>query len=206
MAAPKQLHSLINDKIDKAKHEMFTGLPAKIISYDANSQSCTAQPVFQTGELPMPPIYNVPVIFPAGGGAVMSFPVKAGDRCWLAFSMYPISQFFDGSADSDTDNPMESTHDYSECVAFVGLGTRLKNYVPDPTLVMIRFGKTKLTMDDAENVTIEGNLHVTKKIVADDTVEGKDFISSETGITFNGHKHHYFWTDPSGDSDTETPS
>ncbi len=206
MSSPKQLHSLIYDKIEKAKHEMFTGMPAKIVAYDAKSQSCTAQPFFQTGELPMPPIYNVPVVFPAGGGAVMSFPVKAGDRCWLCFSMYPIDQFFNGTGDSNTNNTMDSPHDYNECVAFVGLGTRLKNYVPDPTMVMIRFGKTKLTMDENENVFIEGNLHVSKKIIADDTMEGKDFISSETGITFNGHKHHYFWTDPSGDADTEEPS
>lgn len=206
MSSPKQLHSLIYDKIEKAKHEMFTGMPAKIVAYDAKSQSCTAQPFFQTGELPMPPIYNVPVVFPAGGGAVMSFPVKAGDRCWLCFSMYPIDQFFNGTGDSNTNNTMDSPHDYNECVAFVGLGTRLKNYVPDPTMVMIRFGKTKLTMDENENVFIEGNLHVSKKIIANDTMEGKDFISSETGITFNGHKHHYFWTDPSGDADTEEPS
>lgn len=206
MASPKQLHSLINDKIEKAKHEMFTGVPAKIVAYNANTQTCTAQPVFQTGELPMPPIYNVPVIFPAGGGAVLSFPVKAGDRCWLAFSMYPIAEYVNGTGDTAVNNSMDRPHDINECVAFVGMGTMQKNYVPDPTLVMLRFGKTKLTMDDNENVYIEGNLHVTKKIVADDTVEGKDFISGETGLTFNNHKHHYFWTDPSGDADTEVPS
>ena len=185
---------------------MYTAMPGRIVSYDAITQTCVAQPVFQTGEMPMPPIYNVPVIFPAGGGAVMTFPVKAGDLCWLSHSMYPIGDFIAGSGESIADNQMTRSHDISECVAYVGLGTSAKNYNPDPSKVMIRFGKTKMTMDDNENVVIEGNLHVTKKIVADDTVEGKDFISSELGITFNGHKHHYFWTDPGGDADSETPS
>lgn len=206
MASPKQLHSLVHDKIEQAKHEMFTGMPGKIISYDPGTQTCTAQPIFQTGELPMPPIYYVPVIFPAGGGAVMTFPVKAGDRCWLAFSMYPIDEFVQGTGDANVANGMHRPHDINECVAYVGLGTTKKNYIPDPTRVMIRYGKTKLTLDDQGQAILEGDLHVTGKIVADDTVEGKDFISSETGITFNEHKHHYFWTDGSGDSDTETPS
>lgn len=206
MSSPKQLHSLINDKITQAKHGIYTGMPGKIISYDAPTQTCTAQPVFQTGEMPMPPIYRVPVIFPAGGGAVMTFPVKAGDLCWLAHSMYPIADFIAGSGDTVADNQMTRSHDISECVAYVGLGTSLQNYNPDPDKVMIRFGKTKMTMDDNENVVIEGNLHVTKKIVAEDTIEGKDFISSELGVSFNQHKHHYFWTDPGGDADTETPS
>lgn len=206
MASPKQLHSLINDKIDKAKHEMYTGMPGKIVSYDAKTQSCTAQPVFQTGELPMPPIYHVPVIFPAGGGAVLSFPVRAGDRCWLAFSMYPIDEYVAGTGDTNVNNSMDRPHDFNECVAYVGMGTMQKNYVPDPSRVMLRYGKTKLTLDDDGNAYLEGNLYVTKKIVADDTVTGKDFVSGETGLTFNGHTHHYFWTDGPGDSNTEEPS
>lgn len=206
MASPKQLHSLINDKIAQAKTSIYTGMPGKIIAYDAATQSCTAQPIFQTGDMPMPPVYQVPVIFPAGGGAVMTFPVKPGDLCWLAHSMFPIGDFITGSGDTVADNNMTRSHDISECVAYVGFGTLVNNYNPDPSKVMIRFGKTKLTMDDNENVVIEGNLHVTKKIVADDTVEGKDFISSELGITFNQHRHHYFWTDPGGDADSDTPS
>lgn len=211
MATPKQLHSIIQDKIDASRHDLYTGLPAKIVFYDANTQSCTAQPLLQTGELPMPPVYQVPVIFPAGGGAVLSFPVKAGDRCWLAYSMYPIADLVSGNGDTASDNPMARPHDMNECVAYVGMGTRQKNYQPDPSLVMLRFGQTKFTLDDAGNATLEGNLHITKKLTVEDTIEatneitGKDFVSSELGVSFNNHQHHYYWTDDAGDADTERP-
>lgn len=200
MASPKQFSSNVVDKIDDALHGVHTGLPGKIIAYDAKTQSCTAQPMFQTGELPMPPIYHVPVIFPAGGGAVMTFPVKAGDKCWLAFSMYPIDEFIAGTGDTVANANMDRPHDLNECVAYVGLGTIQKNYHPDPDHVMIRFGKTKWQMDDQGTVTLTG------KLVVSDTITGKDFISSDLGVSFNQHKHHYFWTDPGGDADSETPS
>ena len=206
MSSKKQLHSLIQDKISNMKHELFTGMPARVVSYDASSQSCTAQPIFQTGELPMPPVYNVPVIFPAGGGAVMTFPVKSGDLCWLSYSMYPIDEFISGSGDTVANNMMTRPHDLNECVAYVGMGTLTKNYNPDPENVMIHYGDTKLTLDSHGQATLEGDLRVKGKVVVDETVQGSDFISSTLGITFNGHIHHYFWTDPGGDADTQTPS
>lgn len=206
MSSKKQLHSLIHDKITNMKHELYTGMPARVVSYDAKSQSITAKPIFQTGEMPMPEVYNVPVIFPAGGGAVMTFPVKAGDLCWLSYSMYPIDEFISGSGDGIADNMMSRPHDMNECVAYVGMGTLSKNYNPDPDNVMIHYGETKLTLDKNGQAILYGNLRVKGKIVAEDTVEGTDFISSTLGKTFNGHVHHYFWTDPSGDADSQTPS
>lgn len=207
MASPvNRLSNLLSNHFEESKQSIFTGMPAKILSYDAGTQSCTAQPIFQTGDLPMPPIYNVPVIFPAGGGAVMTFPVKPGDKCWLSFSMYPIDEFIDGSGDTNVNTNMSRSHDLNECTAFVGIGTTKRNYQPDPDNVMIRHGSTKITLFPDGNAELQGNLHVTGKIVADDTVEGTDFLSSTLGITFNGHKHHYFWTDPGGDADSETPS
>lgn len=212
MGSPvNKLSDVLMNHFDESKQNIFTSLPARVISYNPSTQTCTAQPVFKTGELQMPPVYHVPVIFPSGGGAVMTFPVKAGDRVWLSYSMYPIDEYISGSGDTSVDTNMTRTHDMSECVAFVGMGTIQKNYSPDPDKVMIRFGSTKWTMDDQGNAVLEGNLHVTKKLTVDDTIvatneiTGKDFVSSTTGITFNGHRHHYFWTDGSGDADTEAP-
>lgn len=214
MATQKQLHSLVRDKIDAAKHETYTALPGKIVTYDPNTQTCTAKPMFKTGDLEMPPIYHVPVIFPAGGGAVMTFPVKSGDLCWLSFSMYPLDELISGTGDTVANNnsTMARPHDYNECVAYVGLGTTKANYQPDPTKVMIRYGKTKFTMDDQGQATLDGSLHITKKLTVDDTIvakneiTGKDFVSSTLNVSFNQHRHHYFWTDPGGDADSETPS
>lgn len=212
MASPvNKLSDVLMNSFDDHKHSLFTALPAKVVTYDPETQTCTAQPVFKTGVLQMPPVYHVPVIFPAGGGAVMSFPVKAGDRCWLSYSMYPIDEYVNGSGDTSVDTNMSRSHDMSECVAFVGMGTIQSNYQPDPSKVMIRFGSTKLTMDDQGNAELTGNLNITKKLTVQDTIvatnniTGADFVSSTTGVSFNSHRHHYFWTDGAGDADTETP-
>ncbi|XAO54243.1 baseplate assembly protein [Yersinia phage vB_YenM_P778] len=183
---------------DEMKKSLYTTLPAKILAYDASTQTCTAQPLMQSNDLAMPAINNVPVIFPAGGGAVLSFPVKAGDRCILSFMMYPISDWVRSDGKANININQSRTHHISECVAHVGLCTMKTNYQPDTTRVMLRFGKTKLTLDD------DGNVEITGKLTVSEEITGKDFISSTTGVTFNNHTHHYYWTDPSGDADTET--
>ncbi|AZV02133.1 hypothetical protein Arno162_93 [Pectobacterium phage Arno162] len=204
--AYKQLHGLIQSKIEKAKHELFTGMPAKVVSYDVSTQTCSAQPVFQTGELPMPPIAQVPVMWPCGGGAVLTFPLKKGDIIWLMFSMYPLAEFLMSDGKAAVSNDMSRPHDISECVAIAGMGTLSVNYKPDPDNVMLRYGSTLLTFDNEGQATLTGKLHVTGEIVSDEKITGKDFESSTLGITFNNHGHHYFWTDGAGDSDTEPPS
>lgn len=66
-------------------------IPGIIINYDYKTQTCTVQPAFQN-EYPdgtvqnMPPLYNVPVQHPAGGGAYIHVPLKSGDNCTIKFS------------------------------------------------------------------------------------------------------------------------
>lgn len=75
---------------------IWTLLPAKIVSYDATLQTCQIQPqiIIQwnnplTGtfeQIQMPVISDCPVEFPGGGGYHLTFPVRPGDECTVAFS------------------------------------------------------------------------------------------------------------------------
>lgn len=73
------------------RSSMHTAFPARIVSYDAALQTVDIAPALQR-EVPtdnptepwafeqLPdPLYNVPVMWPRGGGYAITFPLKAGD-------------------------------------------------------------------------------------------------------------------------------
>ena len=72
--------------------EMHTAIPAVVESYDPAKQTITARPSLKRkypdgSVVERPLIPNVPVAFPRGGGASMTFPLKKGDSVLLVFSM-----------------------------------------------------------------------------------------------------------------------
>lgn len=66
-----------------------------------------------------PLLLNVPVLFPAGGGFTMTFPVAEGDECVLLFNDAQIDNWVTQGAGQPTTSPR--THDLSDAVAIVGL-------------------------------------------------------------------------------------
>ena len=68
---------------------LHTALPGRVVSYDKGKQSANIQPMLDrsvNGETEqMPVVVGVPVIFPRGGGASITFPVQEGDGCLLIF-------------------------------------------------------------------------------------------------------------------------
>lgn len=191
---------------DSIRSSMYTALPAKIVSYDPSTQTCVAQPlIVDENDMQMPQIFDVPVIFPSGGGAVMSFPIKAGEKCWLSYSMYPISQWVRSNADAVIKKNLSRSHHISECVALVGVGTRTDNYQPHPDKVMIRNGTSSFVMDEKGHIDIVADVHIKGNLTVTDLVTGKDFHSAGIGVNFNTHKHHYTWTDGAGQGDSDTP-
>src|SRR5215475_6272599 len=79
---------------ESVKSQIWTSLPCKIVSYNAQEQSCVVQPLIQgkfrqqdgtwkDGDYPH--VIDVPVQVPSGGGMSMTFPVKAGDEGTVEF-------------------------------------------------------------------------------------------------------------------------
>lgn len=73
-------------------------LPAKIISYDRDSNRATVQPLITRlttngTKLERGTIASVPVIALGGGDYCITFPLKAGDRGWIEASDRDISLF-----------------------------------------------------------------------------------------------------------------
>ena len=87
--------------------DVHTALPGVIESYDPSKRSATVKPTlkkkFLSGEeLDYPIIGAVPVIFPSGGGASITFPLSRGDGVWILFSERSIEAYLSGSGQIQT--------------------------------------------------------------------------------------------------------
>ncbi len=80
--------------------DLHTSMPGIIKAFDAAKQTASVQPAIKRvfvglGAQPLPLCTDVPVVFPAGGDLVMTFPVRPGDECLLHFGERAIDWWFD---------------------------------------------------------------------------------------------------------------
>lgn len=85
----------LRSALEAHQAKMWTGLPGKIVSYDAARQRATVQLAIKSfvkqedgsqKAVDLPLLQDVPVQFPGGGGQTMTFPIKAGDETFVTFS------------------------------------------------------------------------------------------------------------------------
>lgn len=105
----------------------WTALPGIVQSFDPDAVTVTVQPAIQgvvtrpdgsTVAVNLPLLPDVPVMFPRGGGATLTFPVKDGDECLVVFSSRCIDAWWQSGG---VQIPMESRmHDLSDGFALVG--------------------------------------------------------------------------------------
>ena len=76
----------VDQQIQQDRLNLHTALPAKVVSFNQEKQTVTLaiqikmQLADGTGA-DIPPLVDVPVSFPRGGGFAVTFPLKAGDDC-----------------------------------------------------------------------------------------------------------------------------
>lgn len=85
----------IRGAIARSLDGVHTAIPAKVTSYTAPLQQCAVEPVIAG----MPPLEDVPVLWPRGGGYFMHLPLAAGDWVLLVFCEQDFSPWrLSGSA------------------------------------------------------------------------------------------------------------
>jgi hypothetical protein len=89
---------LILSAISRALETLWVALPCTVIDYDSGTQSATLRPAVRDtdddGEtINLPPLVEVPVIFPAGGGTAITWPLDSGDPGVAIFASRSISQW-----------------------------------------------------------------------------------------------------------------
>lgn len=180
---------------------MWTALPGTIVSYNAAAGTVQVQPTIQsTVTLPdgtsrqqsLPVLADVPVVFPGGGGATLTFPITAGDECLVVFSSRPIDGWWQGGGQAPSIMPR--MHDLSDGFALVGVRNRGRalpgastnsvtlrtdngathvELVPGTNKVNVVAQEATVT---APQIKLNGLVTITGGLVVD-------------GITFGTHKH-----------------
>lgn len=120
--------------IDGMLSQVWTSLPGYIVSYDASSNTATIQ-LGVKGELVTadqrkqavnyPLLQDVPVEFPHGGGCTLTFPIKAGDECWVSFACRAIGAWKKSGGVQPANDPR--MHDLSDAVCRVGPRSQANN-------------------------------------------------------------------------------
>lgn len=113
--------------IDGLLSQVWTSLPGYIVSYDASSNTATVQLGVQgqigtPNETPKtvnyPVLSGVPVVFPRGGGATLTFPVTEGDECWVSFACRAIGGWKQSGGVQPPNDARR--HDLSDAVCHIG--------------------------------------------------------------------------------------
>lgn len=126
-AAVAQQEAFVDAALEAQRLDMHTAIPGTVVSFDASTQTCKAQPgikrVFrELGPVDLPQLVDVPVQFPRGGDYVLTFPVANGDECLLVFSERCIDSWYQSGG---SQVPTEyRTHDLSDACAVMGISSK----------------------------------------------------------------------------------
>lgn len=208
--------------LDGRQAEIWTALPAFVVSFDRQKVTCVAQPTIQGTQL-MPDgssqwitisnCLDVPVLFPSGGGFIFAHDVKEGDEGLLVFSSRCIDAWWQsGGIQTQAELRM---HDLSDGFFLPGVFSQ-----PNVPAGQIEEGKASMrTLDNATfiemdlenniNMKADGKitlttpeLHVTGKITTEDEVVADGEVTGND-IKLSEHIHGGVDT---GSDDTEGPS
>lgn len=166
--------------------DVHTTMPGIIQSFDPATQTATVQPAIRRffvakGWVNLPPCMTVPVEFPRGGNFIVTFPVRKGDECELAFNERCIDAWWDrGGVQEPAEDRM---HDLSDAVARLGVSSRGRvpaNIATDALEIRTLNGDTVVRVED--DVVILG-----RTAGAEPAVKGDVLATILTAIA--GHTH-----------------
>jgi len=149
------LEDAIQEAVDGALKDLHTGMPGIIRSFDPVAQTAVVQPAIRRlwvdeGWKDLPQCIHVPVQFPRGGNFIMTFPVRAGDTCWLVFGERAIDNWWKVGG---VQEPAEyRLHDLSDGVAFLGVYPQ-----PDKVANVATDALEIRTLDGSTVMRIENN-------------------------------------------------
>lgn len=191
-----ELGDVIKSHMASVLPNIYTSMPAKVTKVGVSGTQVVvdAQPLvnrvepdgnaYETGILP-----EVPVVFPAGGGAMVSFPIAENDTVLLVFSMRSIEEFLSSDGSMPQTPFSRRNHSLSDAVAIPGLFTSVNSPQVSTTDLQLRngIGETESNIDVKPDGKIVINAASAVEIgegAAESLVLGDAFKSY-----FDGHTH-----------------
>jgi len=188
---------------------LWTCLPGYIVDYDSEKNTATVQPGIKvnvlsqdgtTTQVDPALLDSVPIVFPGGGGCLLTFPIKQGDECLVVFASRSIDGWMqEGGIQPQTDP--SRLHDLSDAMCFVGLMS-YQNIAPSisgsRTQLRSKDGETYVELDpdgQVVNVKAPGGMtfdtptaHFTGNVISDQTVTASTDVVGG-GISLKSHTH-----------------
>jgi hypothetical protein len=149
--------------VEAAVVDLHTSGPGIVQSFDAAKQTAVVKPVVQKffrgqGFKPLPPLMDVPVQFPRGGGFVLTFPVQQGDECLLVFAERAIDHWH---AMGGVQPPSDfRTHSLSDAFAIMGVSSipkAIQSFNASAVELRSLDGAAKVQIDGGGNITVESS-------------------------------------------------
>jgi hypothetical protein len=184
------LSELLRMAMSSHQSGMWTALPATVVSYDSASQTCIAQTMVKmqrrlqnpqtdssgkkvySVDVDIPPLLDVPVLFPSGGGFTLTFPVAKGDELLVVFASRCIDAWWKLGRDQDskgnvTGRPQMELrmHDLSDGFAILQPRSQVRMLSPAPSTA-----SAQLRSDDGQAVVEIAANHVVNIICANANV------------------------------------
>lgn len=206
MAYSFDLFDAIETHVDRLQDRIFTSLPATVTSYKASEQSVDVSidvrlsNVLTGEESPAVSLTGVPVVFPSGGGGILSFPIKSGDRVLLCFTKYSIDKWKGGTDGIAGENRQ---HSISDAIAICGLHNTSSILSPNESDVELKaFGSTVTLLSSGDiqlkpagktiidsDLEVTGDVEISGNTAVSGTLEGAGVKDTNTNNTLSTHTH-----------------
>lgn len=184
------------------KENVYTAIPARVISVEnlASSQTVDIKPdiidVYRDDRnVEFAPILDVPLIFPAGGGGLISFPIQSGDTVLAVFSERSIDEWIEGRQGDSSFTPKDKrSFSIADAIAIPGLYTKNTNLSPNPTDVELKFGDMSIRLaedgniyidnqDSDVNINVTGDVNITATNIVAEASAQADVTAPQINLT-----------------------
>lgn len=172
-------------------------LPAVVLEYDRTNNVAIVVPAIniasETGEFIKQPSLNVSVLQPAGGGFIISLPMKKGDTGFLIFCDKDISLF---KQHKKIINPNTNrSHALEDCFFIPDFINHKPNVGDFDNLIIQKTDgtcKISISNDDisiiAPKLKIQGDVEIDGNVSVSGTIEAQGDMTGN-GISLSGHVH-----------------
>lgn len=195
---------LLSNQGDEVSKEINTHLPAKVVSFDAETQTVSIQIMidkmdYDDEALPLPPLVDVPVKFIKFGGFTICAEPKEGDEGLAHFSDRCIDGWWESSQNSV---PLDIRfHDLSDAFFESGYSSKNNAIKIIPSALHMGADSAFIRIFEDGSIEVKGNMTIDGSVTATGVIESNVDVTAQ-GKSLVAHTHGGV---QSGSSSTGTP-
>lgn len=169
------IYDTIKSHIDNFETQLFTSLPATVLSWNSEEQTISARPVmlepYTDGDVSkLPTINDIPVTFPSAGGGSLTFPIKIGDEVLLVFSARNYDSWWE-TGEVDSLSTTQRFHEITDAIAILGLTSKNKSVKANVEDVELKFN------DNSIQLKKDGTIEVVTKDTISITNSNEELVN-----------------------------